>query len=805
MQYGFRIGSFRPIASSVMSPNHSSACACPAEVTTHLLNCCDRGETAGPFASPPFPHMHISGLGAIPKSNGKLRIIHDLSPPAGLSVNDGISRDEFSLQYETVDTAISLIMQAGRGALLTKVDIRNAFRLCPVAPCDWPLLGIFWQGQFYHDKVLPFGLRSAPYIFDKFATAVQFILEDACHLSQLLHYLDDFLNVSPPHLPVAEHHRSLILDMLRYLQIPVASEKVEGPSTCLTFLGLELDSLTFEIRLPSAKHGAYLGKVNGLLQSGMASRRELASVLGNLSFAARAIPVGRTFLRRLYDLDRATSNLPKHKVLTLSAGAVNDLKWWQRTLSVWPGKSFFLLDKWTKAPNLQLQTDASGNQGYGAYFQGRWIRGAWLPHQHSESIQYKELYAIVIATSTWASEWKSLRIEFQCDNSAVVDCIKSGTSRSPPMMSLVRCLYHLCVAHDCLISAVHIPGVTNTIADALSRNLVAGIPLPGTHGTAPSGHADLAHTGLTEDVARLASLAIAPSSRRTYSASERRYLDFCQQHGVVALPGSDVTRCYYAALMRTLRPASVRTYMSAIWNLHVEMGLEYPNQPTSLLSRVLRGIARSSGPGRPRLPITTPILRQLCQRLQVSSMRHPVDQAMLQCAFTLAFYGFLRCGELTSLTFGNVALDQQSFRITITLLQSKTDPDGRGTVVHVGGCTDVISCPVTAMVRYLTAVSAESQSPRDQLLVYHNGQPLTRADVTREVRTLLPLCGITDPSSYASHSFRIGAATSAAIAGVPEHVIRHMGRWRSDAVLRYIRVEPSEVRLVSEKLATVSD
>ncbi|XP_065185742.1 uncharacterized protein LOC135816471 [Sycon ciliatum] len=472
MQYGFRIGSSRPIASSVMSPNHPSACACPAEVTTHLLTCCDRGETAGPFASPPFPHMHISGLGAIPKSNGKLRIIHDLSSPAGLSVNDGISRDEFSLQYETVDTAISLIMQAGRGALLTKVDIRNAFRLCPVAPCDWPYLGIFWQGQFYHDKVLPFGLRSAPYIFDKFATAVQFILEDACHLSQLLHYLDDFLNVSPPHLPVAEHHRSLILDMLRYLQIPVASEKVEGPSTCLTFLGLELDSLTFEIRLPSAKHGTYIGKVNGLLQSGMASRRELASVLGNLSFAARAIPAGRTFLRRLYDLDRATSNLPKHKVLTLSAGAVNDLKWWQRTLSVWPGKPFFLLDKWTKAPNLQLQTDASGNQGYGAYFQGRWIRGAWLPHQHSESIQYKELYAIVIATSTWASEWKSLRIEFQCDNSAVVDCIKSGTSRSPPMMSLVRCLYHLCVAHDCLISAVHIPGVTNTIADALSRNLL---------------------------------------------------------------------------------------------------------------------------------------------------------------------------------------------------------------------------------------------------------------------------------------------------------------------------------------------
>jgi len=241
MLRGFSIGNTCTLQHHLTSPNHPSACNNASFVTTYLQSCCERGETAGPFPSPPFPCMQVSGLGAIPKSNGKLRIIHDLSSPAGQSVNDGISRSEFSLHYETVDTAIAYIMQLGRGSLLTKVDIRNAFRLCPVSPADWPYLGISWQGQFFFDKVLPFGLRSAPFIFDKFASALQWILEDTCRLRHLLHYLDDFLKVSTPAQAVAQRHRSLILDMFQYLRVPVAPEKVEGPSTCLTFLGLELD------------------------------------------------------------------------------------------------------------------------------------------------------------------------------------------------------------------------------------------------------------------------------------------------------------------------------------------------------------------------------------------------------------------------------------------------------------------------------------------------------------------------------------------------------------------------------------
>ena len=155
--------------------------------------------------------MHVSGLGTVPKQNGKVCLIHDLSSPSGTSVSDGIPREAFSLTYETVDTAISSIMKFGKGAFLTKVDIRNAFRLCPVSPSDRAFLGFYWDSQYYSDKVLPFGLRSAPYIFDKFAAALNWTLHNTCHLTEIIHYLDDFLDVSPPHASIAAHHYALIL------------------------------------------------------------------------------------------------------------------------------------------------------------------------------------------------------------------------------------------------------------------------------------------------------------------------------------------------------------------------------------------------------------------------------------------------------------------------------------------------------------------------------------------------------------------------------------------------------------------
>ena len=89
------------------------------------------------------------------------------------SINYFIKKDDFSLQYITIDNDIAAIQNFGQGYYMGKTDIECVFRLIPVHPDEWELLGMFWNGQYYFDKVLPFGLRSAPYIFNQLSNSIE--------------------------------------------------------------------------------------------------------------------------------------------------------------------------------------------------------------------------------------------------------------------------------------------------------------------------------------------------------------------------------------------------------------------------------------------------------------------------------------------------------------------------------------------------------------------------------------------------------------------------------------------------------
>ena len=90
----------------------------------------------------------------------------DLSHPTGHSVNDGIPKDLCGLTYITIDTAIEHILTTGPGSLLAKIDIKNAFQLLPVHPANRHMLAMKWNDQLYIDTCLPFGLHSAPKLFN---------------------------------------------------------------------------------------------------------------------------------------------------------------------------------------------------------------------------------------------------------------------------------------------------------------------------------------------------------------------------------------------------------------------------------------------------------------------------------------------------------------------------------------------------------------------------------------------------------------------------------------------------------------
>ena len=126
-----------------------------------------------------YPHVQVSPFGVIPKSEqGKWRLILDLSSSQGQSVNDGISKELCSLSYISVDNVVAKVMGVGRGALMAKFDLKSAYRYIPVHPDDRWLLDMELDGRLFVDTTLPFGLRSAPIIFNAVAEALAYVIRE---------------------------------------------------------------------------------------------------------------------------------------------------------------------------------------------------------------------------------------------------------------------------------------------------------------------------------------------------------------------------------------------------------------------------------------------------------------------------------------------------------------------------------------------------------------------------------------------------------------------------------------------------
>ena len=190
---------------------------------------------------------------------------------------------------------------------MAKVDIKSAFCLCPVHPSDHHLLGMKWRGQYLFDRVLPFGLRSAPFIFNCLAEAIEWVAgqEGVPHIH---HYLDDFFIAGAPCSNECADHLDTLTSLCNHLGVPLAEEKLEAPTTCLEYLGILLDSTALEARLPTDKLENIHQALHRWSSRTRCKKQELLSLIGTLSFAAKVVPAGRSFLRRMIDTSTTAQN-----------------------------------------------------------------------------------------------------------------------------------------------------------------------------------------------------------------------------------------------------------------------------------------------------------------------------------------------------------------------------------------------------------------------------------------------------------------------------------------------------------------
>ena len=412
------------------------------------------------------PQYVCSPLGLVPKHDGGWRRIHDLSFPHGHSVNDDIPQDWGALEYASYDDAVDALLSTGSGALFVKRDLKDAFRHIPVATSDQWLLGFECDGRYWMERYLQFGLRTAPFLFDLFAKALNWILIAVLLWSRVLHYLDDFFAILSPQAD-ANAYAEQFDHVCDDLGLAVNHSK-DAMGTIADFLGIEFDSTLMKARLPPDKLARARNTIKDLLNRPSISHQELESAVGFLLFAAKVVVPGRAFLRRLFDALRKSQSFYR-----ITPAMKADLLWWQAFLDDWDGLK--LLRQLDSRPTFHIWTDASGRLGRGGYI----LQHLSEPVQEAFSIriatrhrrkdiQFKEMKAVCHAIQLWLVGLRGSKLILYCDNDACVHGLNKLSIRGPAMAPL-RDIAMLLAKNDIHLVPTWIPTKANELADDLSR------------------------------------------------------------------------------------------------------------------------------------------------------------------------------------------------------------------------------------------------------------------------------------------------------------------------------------------------
>ena len=281
-----------------------------------------------------------------------------------------------------------------------------------------------------------------------------------------INYIDDFLIIGDDYL-ACKSALDCLLSLIPSLGLKINWDKVEGPLTSLSFLGVQIDCVSRTLSLPPKKLLTVKSMIASWMTKQRATKREIQQIVGKLNWCSRVVQGGRTFMRNLIDLI-AKLKKPHHHI-KLSYGAKQDLLWWRTGLELFHGKIGFCCD--VPLPNFEFSTDAC-LVGGGAHFRDDWFYVNWvldMPEVANSHINVLELETIHLAAEFWGSKWQGLHILVRSDNSATVSAINKGTSKSPELLKIVQKLFWLAVKFQFKLTALFIPGRLNILSDLISR------------------------------------------------------------------------------------------------------------------------------------------------------------------------------------------------------------------------------------------------------------------------------------------------------------------------------------------------
>ena len=406
----------------------------------------------------------VAQLGTAPKkgSTTKLRLITNFRP-----VNRSVRAPRFRFEgYRVLRTLMR------DGDYMATIDLTSGFHHLEVRPSQQTYLGFEWRSQYYVWTVLPFGLSSSPSSFAKALRPVVQAAREAGH--RVMAYMDDLimLGATPTECAAA---RDFILQLLTELGWHVNGNKSSlTPSQQVEYLGFQFDTSgkRATIRVPAGKRRNIKHEIRRLLRVPHMQQvpvRRVARIAGLLTSISRAVAPTKMMTHRLYRLisTRTTWNSAVH----VTPAARQDLEWWLDALETWNGQAF--VDQTTA--DYIMDTDAS-DSGWGAvlYLPTGPLRasGFWDGGWRHSSINSRELMTVYLALQAFRQHLQGKTLHLRSDNVATVCYVnRLGSGKVDHLARVARAITNVTFDLDLTLSATHLPGLLNTIADRLSRRV----------------------------------------------------------------------------------------------------------------------------------------------------------------------------------------------------------------------------------------------------------------------------------------------------------------------------------------------
>jgi len=493
---GADIGCKDPFRAASTSSNAPSAFDFGPEVTDAVADWIEQGFAAGPFHPRDRPaNAKVSGIMCRQKPNGSARIILNFSSPAGTCVNDGIDSGEFPTSMSSTEKWLGILEQAGRGALLLKIDWASAYKHVHVRPRDIVLQYFSWLGMDFVELMLVFGARSSAGIYDRLAKLVLWLVIAYARFppEMIAQYLDDVCGASAAGSNSLYRFESAYRTVAATVGVQLAStddpDKAFSPCTAGVILGVYYDSVAWTWRIPAEKLNRLLIQIHTALGSETLPQHEIWSLVGRLLHYAPLVPTGRFNIGHLV---KATScSLLRSFPVHVTAAMKRQLDFWYIMLRTTNGFATIPAPI-TRRPAWAVQffTDAAGGssmsvgQGTGGIGPNFWFMVPWGRkinsgmrtcdgRQLSKKLSALELVGPLIWVASGASLCRGKPVRIWVDNAGSVAIWRKGYSSSCSLCTtLVAAIGRVAAA---LGSTVAIDKITRcdgtgaTLADELSK------------------------------------------------------------------------------------------------------------------------------------------------------------------------------------------------------------------------------------------------------------------------------------------------------------------------------------------------